>query len=68
MDRQTGTVKWYDKGKGYGFIERPTGEDVFVHATGLDGAQSLEENDRVEFEVGEGKGGKPKAINVKIIV
>ncbi len=48
-----GTVKWFDGGKGFGFIEREDGDDVFVHYSEIagDGFKTLEENDRVSFEV-----------------
>ena len=49
----TGTVKWFSDQKGYGFIQRDGGEDIFVHYSALEGAgfRSLAENDRVEFTV-----------------
>lgn len=48
-----GTVKWFSSEKGYGFIERPEGEDVFVHfsAIDMDGYKSLEEGEKVVFEI-----------------
>ncbi|OIO71797.1 MAG: cold-shock protein [Elusimicrobia bacterium CG1_02_37_114] len=61
-----GTVKWFNSGKGYGFIATEEGEDVFVHFSSLigDGYKSLNEGDKVEFEVtSDAKGSK--AINVK---
>ena len=50
-DRQTGTVKWFDSAKGYGFIQRESGKDLFVHFRGIvgEGPRSLEEGQRVEF-------------------
>ena len=55
----TGNVKWFDEKKGYGFIEREEGEDVFVHFSEIqqDGFKNLEEGQEVEFEVVEGDKG-----------
>ena len=55
----TGTVKWFSNEKGYGFIEREEGEDVFVHfsAIAMDGYKSLTEGQRVEFDVVQGSKG-----------
>ena len=60
-----GKVKWFSAEKGYGFIEREDGSDVFVHYSGLnmEGFKTLEEGQAVEFEVTEGAKG-PQAINV----
>ena len=57
--RQTGTVKWFDSSKGFGFIVKEDGEDVFVHFSSIqgDGYRSLEEGQRVEFSVGDGQKG-----------
>lgn len=54
-----GTVKWFNPEKGYGFIAREGGDDVFVHASALktDGYKTLEEGQRVEFEVEKGQRG-----------
>ena len=58
-----GTVKWFNNQKGYGFIKMDDGsKDIFVHHSAIQG-QSLEEDDRVEFEVGQGPKG-PNAENV----
>ena len=61
----TGTVKWFNADKGYGFIEQETGGDVFVHFSAIqsDGFKTLEEGQRVEFDVVEGNRG-PQAANV----
>ena len=60
---KTGTVKFYNEAKGFGFITDEPGTDVFVHATGLN--NKIKENDLVSFEVTEGKKGL-NAINVSI--
>ena len=54
-EREIGTVKWFNSGKGYGFIERESGDDIFVHYSAIlgDGYRSLEEGQRVEFSVEE---------------
>jgi cold shock protein len=60
-DRITGTVKWFDAGKGYGFLTREGGADVFVHHSAIqtEGYRTLAEGQRVEFEVEQGpKGAK----------
>ncbi|MCH8012367.1 MAG: cold shock domain-containing protein [Candidatus Marinimicrobia bacterium] len=51
--RETGTVKWFNDKKGFGFINREEGTDLFVHQTSIegDGFRTLKENDKVEFEV-----------------
>jgi CspA family cold shock protein len=65
MSRITGKVKWFNDAKGFGFIEREGGPDVFVHYTAIqsDGFRSLKENDPVEFEINDGPKG-PQAANV----
>jgi CspA family cold shock protein len=58
-EREIGTVKWFNSGKGYGFIEREEGDDVFVHFSAImgDGYRSLEEGQRVEFSIEQGPKG-----------
>ena len=60
-----GTVKWFNESKGFGFISRAEGNDVFVHYSSIsgDGFKSLMEGDSVSFEIEDGDKG-PKAINV----
>ena len=64
----TGTVKWFSSEKGYGFISQESGEDVFVHFSGIEGGgyKNLEENQQVEFEVTQGPKGL-QATNVRIV-
>ncbi|VAW38801.1 Cold shock protein of CSP family [hydrothermal vent metagenome] len=58
-EREAGTVKWFNNEKGYGFIERDAGDDIFVHYSAIqgDGYRSLEDGQRVEFEVTQGPRG-----------
>ncbi|HMK09548.1 MAG TPA: cold-shock protein [Anaerolineales bacterium] len=58
-DRIQGTVKWFNSGKGYGFIAREGGEDVFVHYSAIqgEGFRNLEEGQRVEFNIVQGPKG-----------
>ena len=65
---EKGTVKWFDRAKGYGFISRTGGEDVFVHFRSItgDGYKSLNEGDNVEFEVERGPKGL-QAANVSVV-
>ncbi|HKW19258.1 MAG TPA: cold shock domain-containing protein [Terriglobales bacterium] len=65
MDRLKGTVKWFNNAKGYGFIGRDGGPDVFVHYSAIssEGYKSLQEGDAVEFEIVQGQKG-PQAANV----
>lgn len=66
--REEGTVKWFDNKKGFGFIEREKGADVFVHfkAIKADGYRSLTEGQKVSFETAEGRKGL-QAENVEIV-
>lgn len=61
----SGTVKWFNAEKGFGFIEREDGDDVFVHFSGIatDGYKTLEEGQKVEFDITEGQRGE-QATNV----
>ena len=65
--KHTGTVKWFNDKKGFGFIEQEKGQDVFVHHSGIKmkGFKSLDEGDKVKFDIENGKKG-PQAINVEI--
>ncbi|MFN8028640.1 MAG: cold-shock protein [Acidimicrobiia bacterium] len=64
----TGTVKWFNSEKGFGFIAREQGDDVFVHFSAIQGTgyKTLEEGQRVEFDVGPGRKGE-EAQNVRAV-
>jgi len=64
-ERMTGTVKWFNDDKGFGFIEREGGEDVFVHFSSIrgEGFKTLSEGQQVEFTLGQGQKG-PQALDV----
>ncbi len=64
-----GTVKWFNDKKGFGFLSRENGDDVFVHHTSIqgdDGFKTLREGQEVEFEVQDGPKG-PQAVNVTVV-
>lgn len=64
----TGRVKWFNAGKGYGFISHEGGEDVFVHFSAIqsDGFKSLNENDEVQFDIVQGPKGRQAANVVRL--
>ena len=68
MARITGTVKWFNDAKGFGFIAREGGPDVFVHFSAIqaDGFKSLAEGDQVEFEIVQGQKGLQASEVVKV--
>ena len=67
----TGTVKWFHANRGYGFIVQDDGgDDLFVHRSDIKaegGAASLEEGQKVEYEIGQGLKGRPCATNVRLV-
>ena len=67
-ERETGTVKWFNNTKGFGFVQREQGEDVFVHYSSIrgDGFKSLDEGQKVEFTLGQGQKG-PQATDVVVV-
>jgi CspA family cold shock protein len=68
VNMANGTVKWFNDKKGFGFIEQESGPDVFVHHSGINssGYKSLNEGDRVSFDIEQGQKG-PSAVNVTVI-
>jgi CspA family cold shock protein len=67
-ERENGTVKWFNDGKGYGFISREAGDDVFVHYSSIEGEgfRSLSEGQQVEFAIEQGPKGL-QAVHVRAI-
>jgi len=67
-EKEHGTVKWFSAGKGYGFLERETGDDVFIHYSGIsaEGFKTLEEGAQVEFTITETDKGL-QAIDVEVV-
>lgn len=67
-ERKKGTIKWFNSSKGFGFIQQPNGEDLFVHFQSIigDGGKTLNENDKVEFSVTQGLKGF-QASEVKVL-
>ena len=68
MEKEKGTVKWFNESKGYGFIARESGGDVFVHYSAIsgEGFRTLNEGDRVEFVITQGQKG-PAASDVTVL-
>ena len=68
MEKEKGTVKWFNESKGYGFIARESGDDVFVHYSAIkgEGFRTLNEGDRVEFVITQGQKG-PAASDVTVL-
>ena len=69
MAQFTGTVAWFNNAKGYGFLKRNSGSDVFCHYTAIqrDGYKTVKGDERVEFDIVEGDKGKPQAANVVVL-
>ena len=69
MAQYKGTVKWFNNAKGFGFLGRDGGPDVFIHYSAIqnDGYKTLKEGDEVEFDIIAGTTGKPQADNVRLL-
>lgn len=69
MPQYRGTVKWFNNAKGFGFLGRDDGPDVFVHYSSIaaEGYRALREGDEVEFDIVEGSSGRPHADRVFVI-
>ena len=69
MAQYTGKVNWFNNAKGFGFLSRQDGPDVFVHYSSVekDGYKSLKEGEPVEFDVIEGSTGRPQADHVRVL-
>ncbi|TDR18488.1 cold-shock protein [Marinicella litoralis] len=69
-DKVTGTVKWFDESKGFGFIQQESGSDVFAHYSAIqtdgDGFRTLQEGQQVEFNITQGQKG-PQAENIQAV-
>jgi CspA family cold shock protein len=67
-NKVTGTVKWFNETKGFGFIEQESGPDVFAHFSAIEGSgfKTLAEGQKVEFVIGEGKKG-PQAESINVV-
>lgn len=66
-ERETGTIKFFNDSKGYGFISRAGQDDIFFHCSEFLNCDSVDKEDKVEFEVGEGRDGREAAIKIKLI-
>ena len=69
MSTVTGTVKWFNETKGFGFIEQESGPDVFAHFSNISGSgfKTLTKGQKVEFELREGRDGRTLADDIKIV-
>lgn len=67
-DKTTGTVKWFNESKGFGFIQQEDGPDVFAHFSAIQGSgfKTLAEGQKVQFDIGQGQKG-PQAENIEVL-